>query len=326
MHSEHALLWFGPGCSGERMHSEHERYCGLGMDALVSICTRKTNVISPGLGMDALVGVCTQKTNVITVWAWILWFSDALGTRTSLWFGHGCSGYWMYWERERHYSLGMDALVSVCTRNTRYYGLGMDALVSVCTRNTRYFGLGMDVLVSICTRKTNVISAGLGMDALVGVRRKRTLLGFAHGYYGERLHSEHERYNMAWTWMLWFWDALGKRTILWYGHGCPGFRMHSDDERYHGLGMDRLVIGCTRNTTVIMFWAWMLWLLHPLGTRTLLWFGTVCSGYPTALEHRKTRCVVYAVHIWGPRNTSNAWSVGPGWPHPKRSAKYADTL
>ena len=38
----------------------------------------------------------------------------------------------MLWER----GLGMDALVSVCSRNTRYYGLGMDALVSVCSRNT----------------------------------------------------------------------------------------------------------------------------------------------------------------------------------------------
>ena len=99
-----------------RMHSEHERYYGLGMDALVTARTR--------------------NTNVIMVWAWILWLSDALGTRTSLWFGHGCSGYRMQSERERLSGLGMDALVSVCTRNTRYYGLGMDALVSVCIRNT----------------------------------------------------------------------------------------------------------------------------------------------------------------------------------------------
>ena len=73
MHSEHALLWFGHGCSGERMHSERERYYGLGMDAVVSICTRNTNVISTGLGMDALVSVCTRTTNVVGVCAWILW-------------------------------------------------------------------------------------------------------------------------------------------------------------------------------------------------------------------------------------------------------------
>ena len=93
------LLWFGHGCSGYRTHSEHEQ-------------------------------------NFIMVWAWILWLSDALGTRTSVWFGHGCSVYRMHSERERHSGLGLDALVSVCTRNTRYYGLGLDALVSVCTRNT----------------------------------------------------------------------------------------------------------------------------------------------------------------------------------------------
>ena len=90
------------------MHSEDERYHSLGMDPLVI--------------KDALVVVRTQKTNVIMVSAWIQWLSDALGTRTSLWFGPGCSGYWMYSERE--------------IRNTRYYGLGMDALVNVCIRNT----------------------------------------------------------------------------------------------------------------------------------------------------------------------------------------------
>ena len=78
MHSEHALLWFGPGCSGERMHSEHERYYGLGMDPLV-------------------IG-CTWNTNVIMVWAWMLRLLDVLGTRTSLWFGYGCSGERMHSE------------------------------------------------------------------------------------------------------------------------------------------------------------------------------------------------------------------------------------
>ena len=46
-------LWFGHGCSGERMLLEHERNYGLGMDALV--------IALPG-------------------------------TRTELRFGHGCSG------------------------------------------------------------------------------------------------------------------------------------------------------------------------------------------------------------------------------------------
>ena len=88
-------LWFGHGCSGYRMLLEHERYYGLGMDARVI--------------------VCSWNTNVIMVWAWILWLSYALGTRTLLWFGHGCSGYRMLLEHERYYGLGMDALVSVCS-------------------------------------------------------------------------------------------------------------------------------------------------------------------------------------------------------------------
>ena len=129
--------------------------------------------------------------------------------------------------------------------------------------------------------------------------------GLGHGCSDGRMHSEDERcwglhmdamvnvcirntnVNMAWTWMLWFWDALGARTILWYGHGCPGFGMHSDDERYHGLGMDPLVIGCTRNTNAIMFWAWMLWLSDARGTRTSLWFGHGCFGERMHSEHER---------------------------------------
>ena len=47
------LLWFRHGCSGYRMLSNQQRYCGLGMDALVTVCSR--------------------TTNVIMVWAWVLW-------------------------------------------------------------------------------------------------------------------------------------------------------------------------------------------------------------------------------------------------------------
>ena len=99
------LLWFGHGCFGQRMLSEHERYYDLRMDALVSVCSRNTNVImvwawmlwsayALGMvwGMDALVRVCSRNTNVIMVWAWMLWSGYALGTRTLLWFGHGCFG------------------------------------------------------------------------------------------------------------------------------------------------------------------------------------------------------------------------------------------
>ena len=47
------LLWFGRGCSDNRMPLEHKRYDGLGMDALVT--------------------ECSWNTNVIVVWARMLW-------------------------------------------------------------------------------------------------------------------------------------------------------------------------------------------------------------------------------------------------------------
>ena len=64
-----SLLWFGHGCSGHCVLSEHEHYDGLGMDALVT--------------------VCSWNTNAIMGWAWMHWSPYALGTRTLLWFAHG---------------------------------------------------------------------------------------------------------------------------------------------------------------------------------------------------------------------------------------------
>ena len=112
------LLWFGHGCSGHRMLSEHERYYGLGMDALVI--------------------VCSWSTNVIMVWAWMLWSSYALGARTLSWFGHGCSGHRMLLEHERYHGLGTDALVIVCSSNTNVIMVWAcaDAPVIVCSRST----------------------------------------------------------------------------------------------------------------------------------------------------------------------------------------------
>ena len=48
-----AELWFGHGCSGDRMLLEHKRKYGLGTDALVI--------------------ACSWNTNGIMVWAWMLW-------------------------------------------------------------------------------------------------------------------------------------------------------------------------------------------------------------------------------------------------------------
>ena len=47
--------------------------------------------------------------------------------------------------------------------------------------------------------------------------------------------------------------------LLCFEHGCSGNRMLSKRERYYGLGMDAVVSVCSRNTNVIMFWAWMPW-------------------------------------------------------------------
>ena len=46
------FLWFEHGCSGDSRLLEHDRFYGLGMDALVT--------------------VCSWNTIVIMVWAWIL--------------------------------------------------------------------------------------------------------------------------------------------------------------------------------------------------------------------------------------------------------------
>ena len=72
------------------MLSEHERNCDLGMDALVTVCSKNTNGImiwhgcsgnrmllehewSYDLGMDALGTVCSWNTNGIMIWGWMLW-------------------------------------------------------------------------------------------------------------------------------------------------------------------------------------------------------------------------------------------------------------
>ena len=308
-------LWFGHGCSGQRMLLEHERDYGLGMDALVS--------------------VCSWNTNEIMVWAWMLWSAYALGTRTRLWFGHGCSGQRMLLEHERDYGLGTDALVIVCswktneimvwawmlwsayalgTRTRLWFGRGCSGQ-RMLLEHERDYGLGMDALVSVCSGNTNEIMVWAWMLWSSYALGTRTRLWFGHGCSGQRMLLEHERdYGlgrdalvivcsgntneiMVWAWMLWSAYALGTRTRLWFGHGCSGQRMlleHERDnglgmehERDYGLGMDALVIACSWNTNEIMVWAWMLWSAYALGTRTRLWFGHGCSGQRMLLEHER---------------------------------------
>ena len=74
-----------------------------------------------GLGMDALVSVCPWNTNVIMVWARMLEMCknpDVLQISILQAHWYGCSGERMLLEHERYYGLGMDALVSVCSWNT----------------------------------------------------------------------------------------------------------------------------------------------------------------------------------------------------------------
>ena len=164
--------------------------------------------------------------------AWMLRSPYALGTRTSVWFGDGCSGHRMLREQTRLFGLGMDARVTVCSWNRHA------CLVHGCSghrmllEHKRQYGLGMDALVTVCSWNTNVIK--------------------------------------VWAWMLGSPYALGTGTLSWFGHRCSGHSMLLKHERHYGFGMDALVIVCSWNTNVIMVWAWMLGSLYALGTNTLV--------------------------------------------------------
>ena len=57
-------------------------------------------------------------------------------------------------------------------------------------------------------------------------------------------------------------EALHRGGLYIIGFEVKGLRrlhMHSEHERDYGMGMEALVIGCTRKTNVITVWAWMLW-------------------------------------------------------------------
>ena len=92
---------------------EHARNHGLMLWSPYALGTRNY-----GLGMDALVTVCSWNTNGIMVWACMPWSPYALETRTEFWFRHACSGHRMLLEHERSHGFGMHALVTVCSWNT----------------------------------------------------------------------------------------------------------------------------------------------------------------------------------------------------------------
>ena len=222
-----------------------------------------------GLGMDALVTVCSWTTNVIMVWAWMHWSQCARGPRTSLWFGHGCTGHRVLVDQKRHYGLGMDALVTVCswTRNVIMVWAWMHW--SPCARGPRtllWFGHGCTGHRVLVDHKRNY---GLGMDALVTVC------------------SWTRNVIMVWAWMHWSPCARGPRTLLWFGHGCTGHHVLVDQKRHYGLGMDALVTLCSWTTNVIMGWAWMHWSPCARGPRTSLWFGHGCTGHCVLVDQKR---------------------------------------
>ena len=199
-----------------------------------------------GLGMGALATICSWNMNVIMVWAWMLWQPYALGTRTLSWFGHGCSGNRMLLEHERYHGLGMDAQATVCSWNTK-----------------RYHGLGMGALATVCSWNMNVIMVWAWMLWQPYALGTRTLSWFGHGRIGNRMLLEHEHNHglgmdalatvcswntnviMVWAWAHWQPYALGTRTLSWFGHGRIRNRMLLEHERYHGLGMDALASVCS---------------------------------------------------------------------------------
>ena len=160
--------------------------------------------------MDALVSVCSCDTNGITVWAWMLSSAYALGTRTELCFGHGCSDQCLLLGHERNYGLGTDALVSICSWDTNGIMVWAWVLWSAYALGTR------------------------------------TELWFGHGCSGQCMLLGHERnYGLVsvCSWdtngiMVWSAYVLGTRTELWFAHGCSGatenLNQNSSRPRTHG--------------------------------------------------------------------------------------------
>ena len=147
-----------------------------------------------GSGTDALVIACSWNSNGMMVWAWMLLSSSALGTRTELWLGHGCSGHRVLLEHERNYGSGMDALVTECSWNTTgmmvwawtlwslyavgtltelWFGHGCSGHRKLLEEERKY-GLGMDALVSVCSWNTNGIKVWARMLWSPYVPGKRT--------------------------------------------------------------------------------------------------------------------------------------------------------
>ena len=154
----------------------------------------------------------------------------ALGTRTKLWFGHGCSCHRILLEHQRNYGLGMDVLVTLSCWNTNEimvwawmflspYPLGTPTKLwfghgcschRILLEHQRNYGLGMDVLVTLSCWNTNEI--------------------------------------MVWAWMFLSPYPLGTPTKLWFGHGCSGHCKLLEHKRNYSSGANALFTICFWNT------------------------------------------------------------------------------
>ena len=175
------------------------------------------------LGMDALVTVCSWNMNGIMLWAWMLSSPYALGSRTEIFFGHGCSGHRMLLQHERNYALGMDASIDVCSWNTNgimLWAWMLRSTYALGTRTELCFGHGCSGHRMLWEHER---ICALGMDALGTV-----CSGNTNGY-------------MLWAWMLWSPYALRTRTDICFGHGCSARHMLLEHERIYALGMDALI-------------------------------------------------------------------------------------
>ena len=184
------LLWFGHGCSVFRALSEHERYFGLCMDALLIVRSWKTNIFWFGHGCSVFsCALVTQR---------LVWFGleheryyglgmaghhVPLEKRTLSWFRHRCSGYRVLLENE-HILVWAWMLCFSCALGTRtmsWFGHGCSGF-RVLREHERYYGSGMDALVNVCSWNTNVIMA----STVITCARTRTSL---HGFTCSRMHS-----------------------------------------------------------------------------------------------------------------------------------------
>ena len=110
--ASYCLSLFGLGCAGSRVRLEHQCYYGLGMDALLTVCTWNTNVMMVlatecsenvavcwglgcgdnqmqieqgyyhGVGMDAPITGWSWSMDVVMAFARMLWHPSGVGART----------------------------------------------------------------------------------------------------------------------------------------------------------------------------------------------------------------------------------------------------